>query len=155
MTRRVQIIRVRKNITDRALRYRANATPPLGDPICCLCGSDHNVEVGHVDGHEENGDWLNLFWTCRRCNVLSANTLRRANMGRATHQFNPSGAKTLGQWVIAVSSMKGESDSMSVSDAVAMIKATSPEDRSRFAREIWRRRRKRFGKSGRSNDVPF
>lgn len=152
--RSVRVVRIH-NLTDRAYRYRANATPPLGEPICCLCGADRQVEVGHVDGHEENTDWHNLFWTCRRCNILSANTLRNAKMGRLTRQYNPGGAKTLGQWVLAVSSMKGESNDMSVADAVAMIKATSQEDRSRFASEIWRRRRKRFGKSGRSSEVPF
>jgi len=82
--------------------------------------------------------------------------MRNAGLGRKTRQYNPStGAKTLGQWVLAVSSMKGESDGMTVADAVAMIKATPPEDRSRFASEIWSRRRKRYGKSGRPNDVPF
>jgi hypothetical protein len=34
------------------------------------------------------------------------------------------GAKTLGQWPTAVTSMKGESDKMSVSDAAATIHAT-------------------------------
>lgn len=155
--KRIRVVRVQRNLTDRALRYRANTTPPLGDPICGLCGSDTNVEVGHVDGHEENCQWENLFWTCRRCNVLAANTMRKANLGRPTRQYNPkgTGAQSLGQWVIAVSSMKGTSDEMSVADAVAMIKATPQEDRSRFARDIWRRRRKRYGKIGRSSEVPF
>ena len=26
-----------------------------------------NIEVGHVDGHEENHAPRNLFWTCRIC----------------------------------------------------------------------------------------
>jgi hypothetical protein len=30
-----------------------------------------NIEVGHVDGHEENHAPRNLFWTCRSCNVLT------------------------------------------------------------------------------------
>jgi hypothetical protein len=37
--------------------------------------------------------------------------------------------------------MKGESDQMPVDLAVAMIHATPPEDRSHFAKEIWRLRR--------------
>lgn len=132
-------------ITDRALRYRANADPPPGDRICACCGSTRNVEVGHVDGREEHGEPRNLIWTCRRCNVLCANTLRRAGLGRLTHQLNPDakGATSLGQWLTAVMSMKGESGQMSVPEAVAMIRATPPEDRSAFAAEIWRRRRER------------
>jgi hypothetical protein len=37
----------------------------------------------------------------------------------------------------AVMSMKGDGGMMAVADAVAMIHATPPEDRSRFAKEIW------------------
>ena len=42
-------------------------------------------------------------------------------------QNNPAtqGAKNLGQWLAAVMNMKGESDQMSVEDAVAMIHATA------------------------------
>jgi len=64
------------------------------------------------------------------------------------------GAKTLGQWLTAVTSMKGESDKMSVSDAVAMIHATPPETRSRFGKEIWRLRRA-HGTDRRAGEVPF
>jgi hypothetical protein len=48
-------------------------------------------------------------------------------------------------------SMKGESDAMTVPVAVEMIRATSPENRSRFAEEIWRRRRDR----GTDKQAPF
>ena len=144
-------------MTDRALRYRANACPPPGPRICNLCGSRRNVEVGHLDGHEENSEPANLVWTCRSCNVLCANTLRRAGVGRLTAQYNPAaeGAASLGQWLTAVMSMRGESDAMSVPDAVAMIRATPPASRSDFAGEIWDRRRARYGPSGRSDSVPF
>lgn len=151
------VIEMPNPITDRALRYRANATPPAGPRRCCLCGSKTNVEVGHVNGHEEDCDAENLFWTCRSCNVRSANTLRNAGIGRKTRQYNPAseGAKSMAQWVTAVAAMKGESQDMSVSDAVAMIRATSPEKRSKYAQEIWSRRKKRHGSSGRSSEVPF
>jgi hypothetical protein len=43
----------------------------------------------------------------------------------------------------AVMSMKGEGGTMAVADAVAIIRATPPEERSRFAQEIWDRRRRR------------
>ncbi len=140
-------------ITDRALRYRANACPPPGPRICVLCGSRRNIEVGHVNGHEEDSAPENLFWTCRRCNVRCANTLRRAGLGRPTRQYNPtSGAETLGQWMNAVMSVKGDSGgTMAVGDAVAMIRATAPNERSRFASEIWDRRRQR----GTGRAVPF
>jgi hypothetical protein len=130
-------------VTDRALRYRAHACPPPGVPICCLCGSERNVELGHISGREEDTSPANLFWTCRRCNVLCANTLRRAGIGRLTRQYNPSnqGATTLGHWLTAVMSMKGESDAMTVPAAVAMIRATPPVRRSEFASEIWALRR--------------
>jgi hypothetical protein len=74
-----------------------------------------------------------------------------------TRQFNPStgGAKSLGQWLTAVASMKGESTAMPVRDAVAMIRATPPDKRSEFAREIWDRRRAQYGPSGRSDAGPF
>jgi hypothetical protein len=139
-------------VTDRALRYRANRHPPPGPRICALCGTKGNVEVGHVNGHEEDYSPVNLFWTCRPCNVRCGNTLRRAGLGRLTRQYNPaSGADSLGQWMNAVMSMKGDGGTMEVADAVAMVRATQPEDRSRFAREIWAKRRKR----GTDREVPF
>jgi hypothetical protein len=57
----------------------------------------------------------------------------------------------LGQWLTAVTSMKGESTDMTVSAAVEMIHATPPAKRSEFAKEIWRRRRDR----GTDRSVPF
>jgi hypothetical protein len=141
-------------LTDRALRYRANACPPPGARICCLCGSKRNVEIGHVSGFEEDASPSNLFWTCRSCNVRCANTLRRAGIGRLTRQYNPAsqGARSLAQWLTAVMSMRGESDAMAVDAAVAMIRATPPARRSEFASEIWSKRRERgTDKTG----VPF
>jgi hypothetical protein len=49
--------------------------------------------------------------------------------------------------------MKGESQDMSVADAVAMIHATPSEDRSHFAKQIWSRRRKRG--TDKPGAVPF
>ena len=102
---------------------------------------------------KKNNAPSNLFWTCRACNVRCGNTLRRAGLGRPTRQYNPPavGAESLGQWLNAVMSMKGEGGTMPVSDAVAMIRATSPEQRSRFAKEIWSIRRRR----GTRGQVPF
>ncbi len=88
--------------------------------------------------------------------MLCANALRRAGIGRKTRQYNPEGdgAKTLGQWLTAVTSMKGESSEMAVDAAVSMIHATPPEARSRFAKEIWRKRRA-HGTDRRGGGVPF
>jgi len=109
--------------------------------------------VGHLDGYEENTDERNLIWNCRACNTKLGRIFTRLGLGRRTRQYNPpmAGAKNLGQWMNAVMSMKGESGGdMSVSDAVAVIHATSPDERSGFAREIWAIRR------GRTNRiVPF
>jgi len=83
------------------------------------------------------------MWACRRCNTTIGVVLARAGMGRRVRQLNPpaQGAKSLGQWLTAVLSMKGESGAMDTATAVEMIRATAPERRSEFAQEIWRRRR--------------
>jgi hypothetical protein len=103
------------------------------------------VEVGHVDGCEENTAPENLIWNCRACNTEMGVVFKRMGIGRRTRQYNPEsqGAQSLGQWLTAVMSMKGEGAEMSVADAVAMIHATPPARRSEFAREIWARRRER------------
>jgi hypothetical protein len=108
-----------------------------------------------VGGLEENTASENLFRTCRNCNVRSALALKRAGIGRRTHQFNPAaaGARSLGQWLTAVTCMKGESTAMSVPDAVAMIRATPPARRSEFARQIWALRREHG--TDRPDEVPF
>ena len=99
------------------------------------------MEVGHVDGHEENTSPGNLIWNCRACNTKLGGVFKRLGLGRRTRQYNPAGegARSLGQWLTAVMSMKGESDQMTVPAAVTMIRATPPETRSEFAAEIWRR----------------
>ena len=47
----------------------------------------------------------------------------------------------MGQWILAVQSMKGESDAMTVRDAVQMVKKTPAARRSDFGYQIWERRR--------------
>lgn len=137
-----------RNLTDRALRYRANQAIPEHAKVCAFCG-DKDVEVGHVDGHEENDSPDNLTYTCRPCNVIAANTLRKAGMGRKTVQFNPTrsgGASSVGEWLQAVWAITPRVDrgerpvsTMSVPDAVAMIRATPHAKRSEFARLLKRR----------------
>ena len=80
------------------------------------CGSD-----GWPRG--SNGAHENLGPTCRSCNAKVAHVMKCAGIGRRTRQDNTiheERAQTLGQWMAAVMSMKGESDQMSVSDAVAI-----------------------------------
>ncbi|MGH9663199.1 MAG: hypothetical protein ACRD9L_02100 [Bryobacteraceae bacterium] len=56
----------------------------------------------------------------------------------------------------AVMSMKGDpGGNMPVADAVALIRATPPDQRSRFAKEIWNRRRQHYGSIGRSDTPPL
>lgn len=137
-------------MTDRALRYRATRCPPPGDPICAFCGSIRYVEVGHLDGFEENTSPENLTWNCRASNTRLGIVFKRLGLGRRTRQYSPAseGAKSLGQWLTAVMSMKGESAEMTVPAAGEMIRATPPARRSEFAREIWAKRRQR-GTDGR------
>jgi hypothetical protein len=166
---------LRENLTDRAQRYRANAEPPDGPKVCLFCGTRSKLMVGHLNGRDSDNTPDNLHWTCRSCNTLHANALKRARMGKRTAQFNPSksggvavpawagtgakwaaqfnpsksggGAKSLGQWIQAVGAItphkypdRNEAlkprDTMKVSDAVEIIRATSPEKRSQFAAQI-------------------
>jgi hypothetical protein len=132
-------------VSDRALRYRSRQCVAPGPRICVFCGSTANVEVHHINGFEEDTDPINLAWACRSCNVRAGIAMKRAGLGRKIRQFNPQsqGAKSLGQWLTAVLSMKGESDAMDTAAAVDMIRATPPERRSEFARRIWGIRRSR------------
>ena len=109
--------------------------------------------MGHLDGFEENTAPENLIWNCRSCNTTLGAVFKSLGIGRRTRQYNPGqkGATSVGQWLAAVMSMKGESDAMTVPAAVEMIRATPPEQRSQFAMEIWRRRREH----GTDQVVPF
>lgn len=144
-------------ITDRAKRYRANQCPPPGPRQCAYCGARRNVEVEHVSGDEADASPANLTWACRSCNTKKGAAFKRAGLGKLTRQYNPSpkasaGARSLGQWLQAVLSAKGEG-SMKIQDAVAMIRATPPARRSEFASEIWARRKERG--TDRREEVPF
>lgn len=145
---------VRRNVSDRALRYRARATPPDGPKICVYCGSKRNVGVDHVNGREDDTAPRNLVWACKSCNTKKGALFARLGIGRKTRQYNPpksDGAQSLGQWLLAVLSAKGESDAMTVPAAVEMIRATPGYRRTQFAQQIWSRRRER----GTDTQVPF
>lgn len=151
-TRRVEI--VNPAVTDRALRYRANrdGVRPEGPRICAVDGRSRCVDVDHVNGHEEDSDPRNLIYLCRSCNTRKGLHFRNSGVGRLTHQYNPAkaaaGARSLGQWLTALMTLKGESDAMTLSDAIAMVHATPAAKRSEFAHDIWRKRREH-------GEVPF
>lgn len=120
-------------VTDRALRYRANQAMPDDAPrVCFACGSA-DVEVGHLDGHEENNAPGNLAWTCRACNVLCANTLRAGGAGRLTNQYNPAGARTREHYKRAVDVLTGKSREMRLRSAVQAIQGTPHRLRAQYA----------------------
>jgi hypothetical protein len=106
-----------------------------------------------LDGYEENTEPENLIWNCRACNTKLGALYKRLSLGRRTRQYNPAskGATSLGQWLAAVMAMKGQADQMTVAAAVEMIRATPPQRRSQFAREIWQKRREH----GTDREVPF
>ena len=93
------------------------------------------------------------FGIGRACNTRLGVVFKRLGIGRRTHQYNPSGVtKSLGAWM-AATSMKGESNQMTIHDAVALIQATPPARRPEFAREVWARRHQRS--TDRPGEVPF
>jgi len=141
-------------ITDRAKRYRAQNIPL--DKRCFACGSPRARDRHHIDGHESHGDVKNLARACRSCNVRIGNVMRKAGLGKKTQQFNPTatGASSLGQYLSAVQIVRGAIPG-NVKSAVALLHATSPGTRSRFAKQIWETRRERYGPTGRQDSLPF
>lgn len=125
-------------VTDRALRYRANRTPPPGPRVCHYCGSDCNVEVEHIDGHEENAAPANLTFACRSCNTLKGAYFARQGVGRRTRQYNPpgAGARDIGHWMSAVLALQGGGGNMEVGRAIRTVQATPHARRAEYAREI-------------------
>jgi len=127
------------------LRYDAHRCAPDDSRICGFCGSTENVDLHHIDGHEEHSETANLMWACRSCNVRVSVQMAYLGLGRPTKQMNPAsqGATSLGQWLTAVRSAKGEIADMDVAQAVRTIHATPAQRRSEFAYRIWEIRRRR------------
>jgi hypothetical protein len=128
-------------VTDRALRYRANANPPEGPEICHYCGADGRVEVEHIDGREENSAPDNLAWACRPCNTRKGAFFAAEDIGRRTRQYNPrKPARSLREYVAAVAGLMGEgSRRQAPARAIATVQATRPKTRARFAAELRRK----------------
>lgn len=168
------------DVTDRALRYRANSEEctPEGPRRCMWCGLREKratanlsnrdyyggkrpvVEVAHIDGDETNTTPENLAWTCRSCNQRVAAVMRKAGVGRPTNQYNPAkkrkGATDYREYARALGILDGSATG-DVADAVALIHATSKVKRSEFQKDIWEVRKERYGPSGRKDggSVPF
>src|SRR2546423_8628278 len=89
-TRTIDLFPARVNLSDRALRYRAQShAEELGEKRCAFCGSTRNVEIEHVNGFEEHGSPDNLTWGCRRCNTVKGAFFARRGIGLRTVQYNP------------------------------------------------------------------
>lgn len=127
--------------------------------LCHLCGANpKRLDVGHINGKEEDCRPKNLMPVCRSCNVRSGNTLRAAGIGRLTRQYNPQkgkGATSYGQYVRAALVMRGqaEAEGMSQQEAYEMVMNTPPADRSRYASMIYNNRKKRA--TAASKEVPW
>jgi hypothetical protein len=77
-------------VTDRALRYRANASAPEAPAVCVYCGATGGkLDVEHIDGFEENDAPENLAYACRSCNATKGATFAALDIGRRTRQYNP------------------------------------------------------------------
>ncbi len=162
-------------VTDRALRYRANSEEcrPEGPKRCHFCGAS-KVEVGHFDGDETNTTPENLHWTCRPCNQRIAANMKARGAGRRTKQYNPPALSSLGpnQRRSQRNRRKGATDyreyarALGILDgtaigdmdsAIALIHSTPMSRRSEFQKDIWAVRKERYGPSGRKDGgaVPF
>lgn len=155
---------MKPNLTDRAKRYRAQRAIEQPDSRCIYCGIPGARCVDHINGREDDQQSANLARACQSCNTAKGLLFARLGMGQRTRQYNPkhkaAGADNLAQWVMAVLSIKGQGP-LKVQEAVRMIRATPPEDRSAYASEIWRRRHARagYGRGKRrrpaEDDIPF
>lgn len=154
-------------ISDRAKRYRANSEEnrPPGPKRCAFCGSRTNVEVGHLNGIEDDGDQANLMWTCKRCNAKQAAMLKRAGLGKRIRQMNPAAKRRRGNMSRAqlysaygesIRIMRGE-ESGDVGKAVDFIRSVPHSVRSDWNKKAWVTRKREYGASGRADGgaVPF
>jgi hypothetical protein len=121
-------------LTDRAHRYRANRNAPAGPRKCAFCGATKDVQVGHLDGHEENDDPDNLVWNCRSCNAILSHQFKKLGLGRRTRQYNP--ATSWQQYGLAAAAMSGRTDAMPAEVGREIVLSTPPAERSQFMKEI-------------------
>lgn len=125
----------RLGVTDRALRYRANANPPEGPEVCAYCGAGGRLDIEHLDGCEENGAPENLAWACRSCNTTKGATFARLGIGRLTRQNNPAvaAAGTVAKYAATVAQLLAGESAAAVKKAIRMMQATKPATRAKHA----------------------
>ncbi len=126
---------MKRNLTDRAKRYRAQRNRPPGPKRCNFCTSRRNVDIDHITGDESDGAPENLMWLCRPCNATKAFHQARNKIGVRTRQYNPEGRPTLAKFKHAASILLGRIKG-SVSAATAYIRGTPPEKRAEFAEKM-------------------
>jgi hypothetical protein len=83
--------------------------------------------------------------------------MRRARIGRLTHQFNPakySRKELMREYGNAIKVMRGDFEG-DVGAAVATIRATPADVRSAYTSRTWPTRRALYGPSGRQSELPF
>jgi hypothetical protein len=126
---------VKKNLTDRAKRYRAQKSKPNGPKRCNFCTSRRNIDIDHIDGDESDGTPANLMYLCRSCNTTKGFIQARNRVGVRTRQYNPNERPTLAKFkhaaAILLGKIKGD-----VAAATAYIKGTAPEKRAEFAGQM-------------------
>lgn len=137
-------MQARRNITDRAQRYRAQKNV-TGPKRCVLCGSRADIQVMHLTGNESHGEAANLAYGCRSCNGKLSAAFKAVGAGRPTNQYNPSqGVPSFEQYMWAVSNhTRGAHDA-----GGSIIHATPKHKRIEYARRIvtkaQRTKRERF-----------
>jgi len=133
-----------------------------GPHVCHFCGITEPelaepLQVHHLDGCEAHSHARNLIRACRSCNQRADRALKAHGLGVRTRQYNPrgEGARNLREWLMGVMTVTAQAPQMDLERAIDLIRATRPEDRSVCAYEIWKRRRARYGPTGRAGAPPF
>lgn len=126
---------MKRNVTDRAKRYRAQKNQPPGPRICNFDGSRKNVDVDHISGNENEGDVENLIYLCRSCNVAKGVVQARNKIGVRTAQFNPTKAASFTEFKNAAEILTGRKKG-NAAKATAAIRATPPAKRAEYAQRI-------------------
>ena len=126
---------MKRNITDRAKRYRAQRNAPPGRKICNFCAQRENVDIDHVTGDESDGEPENLMYLCRPCNTRKGITQARNRIGSRTRQYNPMKVPTFAQFKQHAAALLGIGPGDPAA-ATAAIRATPPETRAGYAAKI-------------------
>jgi hypothetical protein len=125
----------KRNLTDRAKRYRAQRNRPPGPKRCNFCTARRNIDVDHITGDESDGEWENLMYLCRPCNTTKGIVQARNKIGIRTRQYNPELRPTLAKFKHAASILLGKIKG-DVAAATAYIRGTAPEKRAEFAGQM-------------------